>query len=47
MDELNQIKQVLETALLTSLEPLSPAQMGKLFEPALDGDLVRRMLELG
>ena len=45
MDELNQIKQVLETALLTSLEPLSPAQMGKLFEPALDGDLVRRMLE--
>jgi segregation and condensation protein B len=45
MDELNRIKQVLETALLTSLEPLSPAQMGKLFEPALDGDLVRRMLE--
>jgi hypothetical protein len=35
MDELNQIKQVLETALLTSLEPLSPSQMGKLFEPAL------------
>ncbi len=45
MDELNRIKQVLETALLTSLEPLSPAQMGKLFEPVLDGDLVRRMLE--
>jgi segregation and condensation protein B len=45
MDELNRIKQVLETALLTSLEPLSPAQMGKLFEPALDGDFVRRMLE--
>lgn len=45
MDELNRIKQVLETALLTSLEPLSAAQMGKLFEPALDGDRVRRMLE--
>lgn len=45
MDELNRIKQVLETALLTSLEPLSPAQMGKLFEPALDGDFVRRMLD--
>ena len=45
MDELNRIKQVLETALLTSLEPLSPMQMGKLFEPALDGDFVRRMLE--
>jgi len=45
MDELNQIKQVLETALLTSLEPLSPSQMGRLFEPALELDLVRRMLE--
>lgn len=45
MDELNQIKQVLETALLTSLEPLTPAQMGKLFEPVLDNDLVRRMLD--
>jgi segregation and condensation protein B len=45
MDELNRIKQVLETALLTSLEPLSPAQMGKLFEPALDADFVRRMVE--
>jgi segregation and condensation protein B len=45
MDELNRIKQVLETALLTSLEPLTPSQMGKLFEPALDGDLVRRMLD--
>ena len=45
MDELNRIKQVLETALLTSLEPLSPGQMGKLFEPALESNLVRRMLE--
>jgi len=45
MDELNRIKQVLETALLTSLEPLSPSQMGKLFDPALDSDLVRRMLD--
>jgi segregation and condensation protein B len=45
MDELNRIKQVLETALLTSLEPLSPAQMGKLFEPAIEGDLVRRLIE--
>src|SRR4051812_33885327 len=45
MDELNQIKQVLETALLTSTEPLSPAQMGKLFDPALSIDVVRRMLD--
>ena len=45
MDELNQIKQVLETALLTSLEPLTPAQMGRLFEPGLESDLVRRVLD--
>lgn len=48
MDELNRIKQVLETALLTSVEPLSPLQMSRLFEPVLEPDLVRRMLdELG
>ena len=45
MDELNRIKQVLETALMTSLEPLTPLQMSKLFEPVLDADLVRRLLE--
>ena len=45
MDELNQIKQVLETALLTSLEPLTPLQMAKLFDPALSSDFVRRMLD--
>ena len=44
MDELNRIKQVLETALLTSVEPLSPLQMSRLFAPALEPDLVRRML---
>ena len=45
MDELNRIKQVLETALLTSTEPLSYNQLGKLFEPALAGDLVRRVVD--
>ena len=45
MDELNRIKQVLETALLTSSEPLSAGQLGKLFDPALPGDLVRRIVD--
>ncbi len=45
MDELNRIKQVIETALLTSLEPLTPSQLGRLFEPALDGALIRGMLD--
>ena len=45
MDDLNRIKQVLETALLTSTEPLTASQLGKLFEPALAGDLVRRIVE--
>ena len=45
MDELNRIKQVLETALLTTLEPLTPTQLGRLFEPVLDQNRVRAMLE--
>ena len=45
MDELNRIKQVIETALLTSNEPLTPAQLGKLFDPALNADRVRQVLD--
>ena len=45
MDELNKLKQVLETALLTTQEPLSYNQLGKLFEPALAGDLTRRLVD--
>jgi segregation and condensation protein B len=45
MDELNKLKQVLETALLTTQEPLSYSQLGKLFEPALAGDLTRRLVD--
>ena len=45
MDDLNRIKQVVETALLTSTEPLTYSQLGKLFEPALPGDLVRRVVD--
>jgi len=45
MDELKQIKNILEAALLTASEPLPLTQLGKLFEPPLDADLVRRLLE--
>jgi segregation and condensation protein B len=45
MDELNKLKQVLETALLTTQEPLSYSQLGKLFEPALEGGLTRRLVD--
>ncbi|MEP6701727.1 MAG: SMC-Scp complex subunit ScpB [Betaproteobacteria bacterium] len=45
MSDLSRIKQVLEAALLTSTEPLMYSQLGKLFEPALAGDLVRRIID--
>jgi segregation and condensation protein B len=44
-NDLGQIKQVVETALLTSTEPLSHGQLAKLFQPALPADMVRRMLD--
>src|SRR5512141_470713 len=45
MDDLNRTKQVLETALLTTTEPLSYNQLSKLFEPAITGDLTRRLVD--
>jgi segregation and condensation protein B len=45
MDELRHTKNILEAALLTASEPLPLAQLGKLFDPALDADLVRRVLD--
>jgi segregation and condensation protein B len=45
MSDLNEIKRVLEAALLVAGEPVLPAQLAKLFEPALDGDTVRKLLE--
>jgi segregation and condensation protein B len=45
MDELKQIKNVLEAALLTASEPLPLSQLSKLFDPPLDGDFVRRLLD--
>ena len=45
MDDLKEIKDILEAALLTAGEPVAVAQLAKLFEPALDAQLVRRILD--
>ncbi|HWD17512.1 MAG TPA: SMC-Scp complex subunit ScpB [Casimicrobiaceae bacterium] len=44
-DELNDIKQVLEAALLVAGEPVPAAQLAKLFDPPLDADTVRKVLD--
>jgi len=44
-DELNEIKQVLEAALLVAGEPVQAAQLAKLFDPPLDADTVRTVLD--
>jgi len=43
--DLNHIKKVLEAALLTSPEPLSLAELRKLFEDELSADALRRILD--
>ena len=45
MDDLGEIKSILEAALLVAGEPLSAAQMAKLFDPPLEQDAIRRLLE--
>src|SRR5215468_308180 len=45
MDDLKEIKGILEAALLTAGEPVAVSQLAKLFEPALDGELVRKLLD--
>lgn len=45
MDELNEVKSVLEAALLVSGEPVPLAQLARLFEPPLELDLARRLVE--
>ena len=44
-DDLARIRGVLEAALLVAGEPLAPAQLAKLFDPPLEQDLVRKLLE--
>lgn len=44
MDDLQEIRNILEAALLTAGEPLAPPQLAKLFEPPLDAETVRKLL---
>lgn len=45
MGDLDEIKSILEAALLVAGEPLSAAQLAKLFDPPLEHDVIRRLLE--
>ena len=45
MDDLQEIRNILEAALLTAGEPLSGPQLAKLFDPPLDSGAVRMLLE--
>jgi segregation and condensation protein B len=45
MDDLTEIKSILEAALLVAGEPLSATQLAKLFDPPLEQDVIRRLLE--
>ena len=45
LSDLNQVKRVLETALLSSSEPLPIADLKKLFDDEIGADVVRRLLE--
>ena len=45
MPELDEIKSVLEAALLVAGEPVAPLQLARLFDPALDAGTVRAALE--
>ena len=44
-EDLTQAKTVLETALLTSAEPVAIGELCKLFEGQIGGDVVRRLLD--
>ncbi len=43
--DVGHVKKVLEVALLTSQEPLAPAELKKLFDEELSSDTLRRILE--
>ena len=45
MSDSNESKRVIEAALLVAGEPVPVAQLAKLFEPALDTDAVRALLD--
>ena len=43
MDDVTQLKKILEAALLTSQEPLTVPELGKLFSGEIGADVIRRM----
>jgi segregation and condensation protein B len=45
MDDLARMKDILETALLVAGEPLAPSELAKLFDPPLEQDVVRKLLD--
>jgi segregation and condensation protein B len=45
MSEFDDLKQVLEAALLVAGEPVAPVQLARLFDPPLETDIVRRLLD--
>ncbi|HEY1329220.1 MAG TPA: SMC-Scp complex subunit ScpB [Casimicrobiaceae bacterium] len=45
MSEFEDLKQVLEAALLVAGEPVAAAQLARLFDPPLPADLVRKLLD--
>lgn len=45
MDDLKEIRSILEAALLTAGEPVAVTQLAKLFVPPLDAELVRKVLD--
>jgi segregation and condensation protein B len=45
MDDLGEVKAILETALLTTQEPLQVNELAKLFEGEIGNDTIRRLLE--
>ncbi len=45
MDDLEQVKAILETALLTAEEPLPVGELVKLFDGEIGADTIRRLLE--
>jgi segregation and condensation protein B len=45
MDDLQEIKSILEAALLVSGEAVAVPQLARMFEPPLDSDVVRRLLD--
>jgi len=45
VDDLGKVKSILEAALLVAGEPLSAAQLSKLFDPPLEQDVIHQLLE--